>query len=652
MTRRWSLRTRFVAAAALCLLPLIGVTLYLLNASLNHSQQQLLNTDFAISDVVSQGLVATLDENQLVLSDLAKDIRVQGMVPDQAQEALNEVRIARPSLSGLFLLDANGTVVTSAGGIDPTPLLPQFASTTDLALNGGEPAISNKVALGEGDFGVIALMQPVLAEADQAAQGKPVGAIGSLLNVERLQGNFVPAAGYSGGGGAMIAVVADNQIIASSSTAEDWSAILTPGLADSAARDAAGGKRTEETYTAANGDHRLAVFAPVAHPSVDWSVIVTTPSPMTYGPNRNLLRGGVIALGAATLLTLIMAVIFGELTARPLRQLTTQASEVARGDATQQMQPVGRGEVAALSNAFREMADRLTAQVRDTEAAREEVALHAERLRELLRRTVRLQEDERRRIASDIHDAVSPLITGALYQARAVQLTSGGSDSLIAVPDASGDGHGQNSAPAIDGLSTVGELLERAMSELHDVIFALRPPDLDDLGVVAAIERYIAQINRSGRLACRLEVVGEAQRLSPEARLGVYRIVQETLHNALRHAQADEALVKMEWLDDVLRVTIRDNGSGFDPEQAANPTSLGLLSMHERAAAIGARLEIASRPGAGTAIMLECSTAIDLVQEAALDSPAADSAAPPDNVDTLPEAATGPRALEREVRSA
>jgi signal transduction histidine kinase len=121
-------------------------------------------------------------------------------------------------------------------------------------------------------------------------------------------------------------------------------------------------------------------------------------------------------------------------------------------------------------------------------------------------------------------------------------------------------------------------------------------------------------VSRSG-LPTELEVVGEPRRLSPEARLGVYRIVQEALHNAQRHAHADEALVKMEWLDDRLRLTVRDNGSGFDTEQAYQPTSLGLLSMRERAAAIGGMLEIASRPGAGTAIILERNYSDDLVPE-------------------------------------
>jgi len=201
---------------------------------------------------------------------------------------------------------------------------------------------------------------------------------------------------------------------------------------------------------------------------------------------------------------------------------------------------------------------------------------------------VRLQEDERRRIASEIHDAVSPLITGALYQARALRMTNG------STPPEERD----------EELDAVADLLGRAGDELHGVIFALRPPDLDDLGVVPAIERYIQTIQRTG-LNVRLELVGEPPALTPEIRLGIYRIVQEALHNVVRHADADEAVVRFDASSDLLRVVVRDNGSGFDPDRAQGPTSLGILSMRERAAAIGATFEIASRAGGGTVIVIE-----------------------------------------------
>lgn len=613
MTRRWSFRTRFVAAAALCLLPLVGVVLFLLDQSFENSREQLIETEFTVADVVSQGLTATLDENQRALEDLSDDPFVQAMIPTEVQEPLDQLRRARPSLSGVFLLDPEKNLLTFTGGIDPTPLLSQFTDAVDKVLNGGEPAISNRLIVPDGDVNVIALVVPVLPDPGQTIAGQPVGVLGAFLNVGRLQQTFLTA---STSADTTIAVVASTgQVIVDRGNAEVTSTTLTTDLKLGPVQQAVSGQRGRDVYNDVNGDERIAVFVPISHPSVAWAAVVTSPSPTTYGPNRNMLEGGLLALAGAVVLTLALAVIFGELTARPLRQLTTRAAAITRGDLSQPLGQVGRGEVAALSNAFHDMADRLTTQVRDTEAAREEVAFQAERLRDLLRRTVRLQEDERRRIASDIHDAVSPLITGALYQARALKLAGNG-NGHGGEPGVNGDGHHDSS----EGLKTVSELLERAMAELHDVIFALRPPDLDDLGVVAAIERYVQQVNRSG-LPCHLEMVGEAVRLSPEARLGLYRIVQEALHNALRHAHADEAVVRMEWLDDRLRVTIRDNGSGFDPDQAANPTSLGLLSMRERAAAIGGTLEILSKPGTGTLVIVERPLTSDLGSEAAISDP-------------------------------
>ena len=85
MGRRWSLRTRFVAAAALCLLPLIGVALFVINSTLQHSRDQILDTEFAVSDVVSQGLIGVINDNETILTTLAQHPRVRGMTATSAQ---------------------------------------------------------------------------------------------------------------------------------------------------------------------------------------------------------------------------------------------------------------------------------------------------------------------------------------------------------------------------------------------------------------------------------------------------------------------------------------------------------------------------------------------------------------------------------------
>ncbi len=581
MTPRFSLRTRFVVAALACLLPLLGVVLYVLYQSLAHSEQQLQDTQLAVADVVAKGLQATIEENTAVLDRLAMDPVVLNMnVEGGAQKLFTQFEQARPSLYGLFLVDVFGAIRAQTG-VDPAPLRLDFQPALDRALL-GETGVSKRLS-EPADGGSIAILVPV----QDADEGQPIGAIGALLSLESIRRAFLPFAQTQ----TTIAVVADKQIIASSPESDPTGGDLSVRLAAPIEAVAAGAGGTL-TYKDETGAEHLAVSEPV--PNADWAVLVTNPSITTYGPNRLLLERGVAALVVAVLATLVLATILGERTARPLRRLTEHATALAQGDFDHELGPLGKGELGTLGVAVREMADRLATQVRDVEAAREERELQAEQLRDLNRRTVRLQEDERRRIASEIHDAVSPLITGALYQARALRLSNGLGDRQE------------------DGLAAVGELLERATEELHGVIFALRPPDLDDIGVVAAIERYMQQVQRTG-LACRLEAAGEPPSLTSGVRLAIYRIVQEALHNVVRHADADEAVVVLEATDHLLRVTIRDNGAGFDPERAAGPTSLGLLSMRERAANIGATLEITARPGGGTAIVIERPASADVV---------------------------------------
>ena len=583
MTRGWTLRSRFVVVAAACLLPLLGVVLFVLHQSLEHSRAQLLDTGVTTAQVVARVLDATLEDNESVLEGLAATDAVRRLDATAAADRLALVLEARPSLNGLFLVAPDGRVVVAAGGTAPEPLRTGFRAAMERALHVGELGVSDRLSTPDGD--VIAIFSPIRAE--DGAEGQPVGAVGALLSVERLRRTVLPFAR----GDTVIAVVGGGEVIVAQAAAELEDADAAGRLGTP--RDGAiAGTVGTYAYDDAAGAERLAAHAPVQR--ADWAALVTNPSPTTYGPNRTLLTRGLAALAAAVVATLILVVLLGEWTARPLRLLTVQAAALARGDFGRRVRPVGGGEVGVLSAAFEEMADRIETQVRDLEAAREERARQAEQLRELHRRTVRLQEDERRRIAAEIHDAVSPLVTAALYEARALRLAR--------PPKGSGNGVAGSDART-DDLGAIGDLLEQAMDELRGVIFDLRPPDLDDIGVVAAIDRYVEQVRRTG-LDCRLEVVGEPPVLTPEVRLGIYRIVQEALHNVLRHAGADEAVVRLEATERLLRVTVRDDGAGFDPARASRPTSLGLLSMRERAAAIGADLDVASRPGDGTVITI------------------------------------------------
>lgn len=560
------------------MLPILAVTAVILAETAGAGREQVLDAQAAAAEVAASVLATALTDNQKVLQELAGIDKVRKMDATSSRDVLDQFSRAHPNLYGLFLLNKDSGIVASTG-LDPGQFRGnrQFTDAVDRSLKLGEPGVSN--ALTAPDARVIALTMPVRAK-DQA-EGEPIGVVGSLLSVERLGAAVLPVVR----GDTLIAVVADGQIIAAQGTDPAIDALLSaPGPALATA------KPGNYPYVDENGKERFAVYAPV--PGSSWGVLVTHPSPAAYAPNREMISRSIIAVIAAALVTLALSALASELMVRPLRQLRGRAEALAAGDFGA-WDPVqgGSQEVAGIDEAIGAVAARLGDQSRELEIALDEGATQAEQLRDLNRRTVRMQEDERRRIAGEIHDAVSPLITGALYQARALRLGDNEDASRAAIRRES-------------TLDSVGDLLARAMEELHRVVFALRPPDLDDIGVVAAIERYMAEIQRSG-LNTRLENDGAQPNLSPEVRLAIYRIVQEALHNALRHAAADEAVVRIETIDDTLRVTIRDNGAGFNPEIASRPTALGLPSMRERAAAIGATLEITSRPGDGTTVMIE-----------------------------------------------
>jgi signal transduction histidine kinase len=574
-----SLRNRLILFAAACLLPLLVVIAAILAEAADAGREQVLDAQAATSEVVASVLAATLADNQKVLQELASIDRVRQMEASSATEALDQFSRAHPNLYGLFLLDPQANLVASTG-LDPAQfqLHSAFAAAVDRSLKLGEPGVSTALA-ADDETRVIALTMPVRARDE--AEGEPIGAVGSLLSVERLGAAVTPFAR----GETLIAVVAEGQVVATQG-ADPAVAALASSTVPPLSMSSPG----TLSYVDETGMERFAVYTPV--PGSTWGVLVTHPSPAAYAANRAMISRSVAAVAAAALVTLALGALAAELLARPLRELNTQAEALAAGDYTPR-EPIagGSADIAAIGAALGTVANRLRDQVHALTEARGAGAAQAEQLRDLNRRTVRLQEDERRRIAGDIHDAVSPLITGALYQARALRL--GTPDDL-----------GRSAARRDSALDSISELLSKAMDEVHGVIFALRPPDLDDIGVLAAIERYIAQVQRSG-LNVHLEAEEDPPALTPEVRLAIYRIVQEALHNALRHASADEAVVRFETTDETLRVTISDNGAGFNPQHAARPTALGLLSMRERAAAIGATLAVMSRPGDGTTVTIE-----------------------------------------------
>jgi two-component system sensor histidine kinase UhpB len=148
--------------------------------------------------------------------------------------------------------------------------------------------------------------------------------------------------------------------------------------------------------------------------------------------------------------------------------------------------------------------------------------------------------------------------------------------------------------------------VQEAIDHLHELTMRLRPPVFDERGLAAELRAHIDRVVATSGRDIRLELAGSLGRLSPATELACFRIVQESLGNALRHSQAKQVTVQLMRTSSSLRVSITDDGIGFDipatRARAADAGRIGLLSMGERAALVGGELEIESSPGSGSVV--------------------------------------------------
>jgi signal transduction histidine kinase len=199
--------------------------------------------------------------------------------------------------------------------------------------------------------------------------------------------------------------------------------------------------------------------------------------------------------------------------------------------------------------------------------------------------------EERNRLARDLHDSVTQTLFSVVLNAEA------------ALTMVCRDG-GQGPPQAQPQLEKVRDLARDALQEMRSLIFELRPAELEADGLVATLRKHIDVLQRVRRIDIALTVRGE-RRLAPDIEQGLFRIAQEALNNALKHARAQHIAVEID-LESGARLEVRDDGAGFDPASpAARSKRLGLTSMRERAEALDAQLTIESQPGAGTRVHIE-----------------------------------------------
>jgi signal transduction histidine kinase len=256
-----------------------------------------------------------------------------------------------------------------------------------------------------------------------------------------------------------------------------------------------------------------------------------------------------------------------------------------------------RGEAVAPAKANAQLRERLQPTPEDlaAENARLRTLLHEKEahLQDLVDRMIRGQEEDRRRVAYDIHDGLAQLMVSAHQHLQTFGML-----------------HQRRDPKADQALQRGLFMLQKSIEEVRKVIAGLRPSELDDFGLVAAIQLHVQSLRDEH--GWQVEVVDEVgpERFPAPVEVTVYRIIQEALTNSRRHGEARRARVALQREADRLHVTVQDWGRGFDVDRLGGESDaggkaghhVGLHSMRERAHLLGGTFQVESTPGEGTTV--------------------------------------------------
>ncbi|MGC3999161.1 MAG: HAMP domain-containing protein [Anaeromyxobacter sp.] len=533
---------------------------------------------------------------------------VHGAMADARQDL--EPRLA------VYLLDARGRAVsTLPPGAAQVPA-PDAAAVAEV-LRDGVPRLSGLDRRGGG--WVVHALVPI-----RRWDGQRVGIAGSTFDPGH-RGLAAALAPLRRTGGEADLLGPDGVVLGSTAAERVG---LRPACFDAVAAEARGREPTSLGCAGAGdgkvGSRETLTVAPLT--VAPWTVVIRQPVGLT-SPSGQI--PWVVVVGGLAL-NLAMAALFAwgaaRSVTRPLGVLGAEAERIAAGELDAPIPDLGHDEVGRLGlsldrmrealrqllrrvgEANQELERRVVERTRALGDANERLRAREDERRQLLRKVIVAQEDERKRVARELHDETTQAL------------------ALLAMKlDAAREALRAGRTPDLDEVKATAV---RTLDDVHRMILDLRPSVLDDLGLTSAVRWYGDRTLGARGVTVRCEFEGPDRRLPPELETAVFRICQEALSNVARHAQASAVLVQVAVGEGEIRVEIEDDGRGFDPDAAVRREgrpAWGLLGIRERAELLGGSAQVDSAPGQGTRVTVR----IPVLEVAGPDADSrADAAAP------------------------
>ena len=557
-----SIRGRVITLTLAVALPLIGVLAWGFVEEANRQHDEAQDQALRIARVIANDIDDSHGRARILLDRMAQLSAIQVPRPSNC-DSLFAIVDFFPQYPNLLLYDLNGKIVCQA---NPPRVDALYSAASQEAIS---EVIRSKAAKRDEALVVAASDRWLLVSFEPVAiQGRQTGVLALLQYLDLSVDPYPP--------GTVISVSnQERRILARSRDPQKWvGKIGTPTAAMVAATTAHEGRLQS---VGVDNVERQYGFRQLR--TLPWRVFVGIPTAAAMAGVRRFLLHGFVIGGIMLALVALLASQIIRTIERPLAVLARTVKLVAQPGTTDQVPIDGPREIQELGAAFNEM-------VTTRSAAEAALLRSTEQLEGLSRKLLGIQEEERSRIAREIHDELGQLLT-------ALNMDIVG---LLASVELTQEQRGMG--------KRIRQALAETLSSVQRISAELRPAILDDFGLVAAIELELEKFEQRTGVECRLSTVGGLDPLGTEVEAAIFRIVQEAMTNVARHSNASRLEVTVRIDKGHLVVAIRDDGRGIAESAIHDRGSIGLIGMRERARSIGGTLEVSRLADHGTRVVL------------------------------------------------
>jgi signal transduction histidine kinase len=587
---------------------LIGISVILLSLGLASHYIIQKNIDDLLNKKLSLSRLTRNNVDNIIKDNISRlyDISISGAVDlsdgdfGPEKEAVKAAYRYSIFTDGIFLLDNRGNILLNY------PERMRDASLNILSIEPvsrmlalGKPVVSNLYTVEPSKKKVLYVLVPL-----KDKNGRTVGVAGG--QIDPTSPLLLQKLGLIDiGKNEFIDVVDSNgMVIASSNPSRmfthcDRNSFFTTIISERKERVATchvcheAGQRKEKQST-------VLAFVPLE--TAPWGISIQELKADVFAPAANLKRLfislGFIFIGTALILTIGIS----RSIVNPLKDLIRGSDRIARGDLTKPIAPQGSDEIGVLSHSFETMRVKLVESMERVQHHTQELEIRVQertrqinesqkRVEMLLQKAISTQEDERKRIARELHDDTLQELSAALIRIDMCKIHPEGI--------------------SMNKIDSIRSIIVKALDGITGLIQNMRPTLLDDLGLVPAIKSLLDVHLGARNINYFFNTSGVAdKRFRPELEITLFRIIQEAVVNIARHSKATNVFVLFTIENKTVNVEVEDDGEGFELKKlfhagaydTVDLRGLGLLGMKERVALIGGKIEVCSQPGLGTRV--------------------------------------------------